>query len=77
MRGLTAEKARERKASGLCPRHDVPAQPGRVLCARCNGKVSMAQRYRIPQVTLDAMRAALGGIALPLLVVLASCAGAR
>ena len=58
-RGLTAEHARERKARGLCPRHDVPAAPGEVLCARCLGAVNMAQRYRVSETTLAAMRASL------------------
>lgn len=64
MRGLTCEKAAERRARGLCPRHDVPAKRGGVLCTACTAKAkgrhrTMAERYRVSNTTLAEMQRAL------------------
>lgn len=63
MRGLTCEKARERRERGLCPRHDVPAAPGEVLCRGCLDRLhaNTARLYRVSEATLAEMRRALAG----------------
>lgn len=60
-RGLTCEAAAERRAKGLCPRHDVPAAPGHVLCAACLAKMhaDTARLYRVSPSTLASMARAL------------------